>query len=152
MSYTVINDTCYLIGGAYAGNITNHAVCASLPTLIQQATARADPQSPTASISPPSAIWRELPNCPCYVSTAAQLGGCLLAIGGILPGSTGGSTLVHLYSLSTNSWVRVSNADIPEPRYYATATQLASGDIILVGGSVGDDELCNTMFVGSIKF
>ncbi len=141
MSYTIINDTCYIIGG-----VTNRAFCASLPSLIQQATAQADPHSP------PSAIWRELPNCPCYSSTAAGLGGCLLAIGGRLPGSADGSTLVYLYSPSTNSWVQVSNADIPEPRYYATATQLANGDIILVGGrDARFGELCNTVFVGSIE-
>ncbi len=152
MSHTIINDTCYLIGGATTGGITYQAFCASLLSLIQQATAQADPQSPTASSSPPSAIWRRLPNCPCHGSTAAGLGGCLLAIGGRLPGSTDGSTLVHLYSPSTNSWVRVSNADIPEPRYKATATQLANGDIILVGGQVRPNELCNTVFVGSIEF
>ncbi len=151
MSYTIINDTCYLIGGATTGGITYQAFCASLPSLIQQATAQADPQSPTASSSPPSAIWRQLPNCPCYGSTAAGLWGCLLAIAGQLPGSTDGSTLVHLYSPSTNSWVRVSNADIPEPRYWGTTTQLANGDIILMGGRVRHGELCNTVFVGSIE-
>ncbi len=152
MSHTIIDDTCYLIGGNIAVGLSNRAFFASLPSLIQQATAQADPQSPTASSSPPSAIWRELPNCPCHGSTAAGLGGCLLAIGGRLSASTDGSTLVHLYSPSTSSWVRVSNADIPEPRYTATAAQLANGDIILVGGQVRPGELCNTVFVGSIEF
>ncbi len=145
-SYTIINDTCYLIGGYNALGLSNQAFCASLPSLIQRAT---DPQSST---SPPSAIWREIPNCPCHHSTAAGLGGCLLAIGGQLPGSDNGSTLVHLYCPSINSWVRMPNADIPEPRYSATATQLANGDIILVGGRPNDDECCNTVFVGSIEF
>ncbi len=152
MSYTIINDTCYLIGGAAGLYLSKQAFCASLPSLIQQATAQADPQSPTASSSPPSAIWRELPNCPYYSSTAAGLGGCLLAIGGGLPGSADGSTLVHLYSPSTSSWVRMPNADIPETQYGATAIQLANGHIILMGGHIRRGELCNTVFVGSIEF
>ncbi len=154
ISYTIINDTCYFIGGVTTGGITNQSFCVSLPSLIQQATAQADPQSPTAYFSPPSAIWRELPDCPRCYSTAAGLGGCLLAIGGRVPGygSTDGSTPVYLYSPSTNSWERVSNADIPEPRYRATTMQLANGYIILVGGFIRGDDLSNTVFVGSIEF
>ncbi len=152
ISYAIVNDTCYLMGGMYKKRLSNRAFCAFLPSLIQRATGQVDPQFPTASqsASPPSSVWRELPDCPYNASAAVGVGGCLLAIGGEISGVV--STLVHLYSPSTNSWVRVSNADIPGPRFLAGATQLASGDIILIGGQVRHPEHCNTVFVGSIEF
>jgi len=44
---------------------------------------------------------------------------------------------VHLYSPSTNSWVRMSSGDLPLPRSYAAATQLQKGEVIFVGGLEG---------------
>ena len=44
---------------------------------------------------------------------------------------------VHLYSPSTNSWVKMSSGDLPLPRSYAAATQLQKGEVIFVGGLEG---------------
>ncbi len=146
MSYTIIDDTCYLIGGKSAVGASNRAFCASLPSLIQQTMAQTDPQSPTASSSPPSAIWRELTDCSLVQPTAASFRGCLLAIGGRRSGIA--SSQVYVYSSITNLWQPMPNAELPEPRYYATAIQLANGDIILMGGKVANDLYCTT-FIGS---
>ncbi len=146
MSHTIIDDTCYLIGGNTAVGLSNRAFCASLPSLIQQATAQTDPQSPTASSSPPSAIWRELTDCSLVQPTAASFRGCLLAIGGQWLSIA--SSQVYVYSHITNLWQPMPNAELPEPRCGATAIQLANGDIILVGGKVANDLYCTT-FIAS---
>jgi len=135
MSHAIINDTCYLIGGS-TGSASRHAYCISIPTLIETAVS-SDHQvetnnSPQASPSPPT--WQVLPDCPLRGSTAAELRGCLLAIGG-KDDSDSPSSAVHVYSPSTNSWVRMSSGDLAEPRYYAAATQLKTGEVIFVGGT-----------------
>ena len=155
MSFTIINDTCYFIGGAVSGSITRNVICACLPFLIQKATPHIPTDSPISTICaslpspiqsvmapgdthPPttsllSSIWKVLPDCPLYGSTAAELGGCLLAIGGkdatITP-----SPSVHLYLPSTKTWVRMTSADLPKPQLRGAAAKLASGETILVGG------------------
>ena len=148
MSHAIINDTCYLM----QGGITRSAYCTSLPSLIEAAVPlyhqKASSTIPQASPSPPT--WQALPHCPLRSSTAAELGGCLLAIGGY-DDKNSPSSAVHVYSPSTNSWVRISSGDLPVPRRFAAATQLKTGEVILVGGEEGTRNSTTTVFVASIE-
>ena len=128
--------TRYLIGGSKPGAPSRHVYCTSVSNLISRALPPDHPETsstPQASPSPPT--WQVLPECPLYYCTAAELGGCLLAIGG-KDGSESPSSAVHMYSPSTNSWVRISSGDLPVPRYFAAATQLEGGEVIFVGGEI----------------
>ena len=153
ISCAIINDTCYLIGGNKSGGIASrHAYCTSVSNLISRALPHDHPETsstPQASPSPPT--WQVLPECPLYCFTAAELGGCLLAIGGMDDSGTS-SSAVHMYSPSTNSWVRISSGDLPVARCYAAATQLEGGEVIFVGGGI---KLCSpptkTVFIVSIE-
>ena len=150
MSCAIVNDTCYLIGGT-TGYVSRHAYCTSVSNLITQ-TLPPDHQE-TSSIlqgshSPP--IWQVLPECPLSYSTAAELGGGLLAIGG-KDNSNSSSSAVHMYSPSTNSWLRISSGDLPVPRYFAAATQLKGGEVIFVGGSIKLSSPTKTVFIFSIE-
>ena len=147
MSTAVINDMCYVIGGAAQEGLDNVAACAPLPVLTRSAEGH---QAGTSQPSPSSAVWEVLPDCPRYGSTAAQLGGCVLALGGQEPGSTDGSTDVHLYSPSSNYWRRVTGAKLPIASYFATATTLPSGDIMLIGGVEKPGSRLNTVYIASI--
>ena len=136
MSCTIVNDTCYLIGGTKLSAASRHAYCTSVSNLISRALPPDHPETsstPQASPSPPT--WQVLPECPLYYSTAADLGGGLLAIGG-RDDSSSTSSAVHMYSPSTNSWVRISSGDLPVPRYSAAATQLEGGEVIFMGGDI----------------
>ena len=137
MSFAVVDGTFYLIGGTRSdGYGSRHAYCTSISNLISQALQPDHPETsstPQASPSPPT--WQVLPECPLYSSTAAELGGCLLAIGG-RDSSNSPSSAVHMYSPSTNSWVGISSGDLPVPQYFAAATQLEGGEVIFVGGAI----------------
>ena len=137
MSCTVVDGTFYLIGGGKSdGYASTQAYCTSVSNLISQALPPDHPETsstPQASPSPPT--WQVLPECPLPYSTAAELGGCLLAIGG-MDDSNSPSSAVHMYSPSTNSWVRISSGDLPVPRFTAAAAQLEGGEVIFVGGDI----------------
>ena len=150
MSCAIVNDTCYLIGGN-TGYVSTQAYCTSVSNLISQALPPDHPEtSSTPQASPSSPTCQVLPECPLYYSTAAELGGCFLAIGGV-DDSDSSSSAIHMYSPSTNSWVRISSGDLPVPRYYAAATQLEGGEVIFVGGYIKERSPTKTVFIVSIE-
>ena len=151
MSCAIVNDTCYLIGGGKPGAPSRHAYCTSLSNLISRALPPNYPEtSSTHQASPSPPTWQVLPECPLYYFTAAELGGCLLAIGG-KDDSGSPSSAVHMYSPSTNSWVRISSGDLPVPRWGAAATQLDGGEVIFVGGNIKLGSPTKTVFIVSIE-
>ena len=150
MSCVIVDGTFYLIGGNKSGAASRHAYCTSISNLISQALSPDHPQtSSTSQASPTPPTWHVLPECPLYYFTAAELGGCLLAIGGE-DDSDSPSSAVHMYSPSTNSWVRISSGDLPVPRYCAAATQLEGGEVIFVGGRTEKDSLTKTVYIGTM--
>ena len=125
--------------------------CTSVSNLISRALPPDHPETsstPQASPSPPT--WQVLPECPLSYLTAAELGGGLLAIGG-KDRSESTSSAVHMYSPSTNSWVRISSGDLPVPRQGAAATQLERGEVIFVGGNVKLNSPIKTVFIVSTE-
>ena len=137
MSVAVSDDTCYLIGGEDQEGLDRRACSAPLPLLMEGA-------------SQPSP-WEVLPNCPLYGSTGAELGGCVLALGGRKPcDSTDGSTGIYLYSRNSKSWRRTTAVNLPKALYYATSTTLAEDSIIVVGGKENPHNKFNTVFI--LKF
>jgi len=77
-----------------------------------------------------SARWQRLPDTPLGATTAIALSGSLLTVGG--RHDTTASTAIHLYHPETNTWTEVGN--LPTPRYYCSATVLASGELLVSGG------------------
>ena len=151
MSCAIVNDTCYLIGGTKSGGASRRAYCTSVSNLTSRALPPDHPETsstPQASPSPPT--WQVLPECPLDYPTAAELGGCLLAIGG-MDDSGSSSSAVHMYSPSTNSWVRISSGDLPVPRFRVAATQLEGGEVIFVGGEIKPNSPTKTVVIVSIE-
>ena len=152
MSCAIVDGTFYLIGGNRSdGYASRQAYCTSVSNLISRALPPDHPETsstPQASPSPPT--WQVLPECPLFYFTAAELGGCLLAIGG-RDDSNSPSSAVHMYSPSTNSWVRISSGDLPVTRYGATATQLEGGEVIFVGGIIERQSHAKTVFIVSTE-
>ena len=150
MSCAIVNDTRYLIGGT-TGYASRPAYCTSVSNLISRALPPDHPEtSSTPQASPSPLTWQVLPECLLDFPTAAELGGCLLAIGG-RDDICSPSSAVHMYSPSTNSWVRISSGDLPVPRYYAAATQLEGGEVIFVGGKIKYGSPTKTVFIVSIE-
>ena len=122
MSPAISNGRCYLIGGDCQEGVPNTAYSASLPILLASAFYP----------SPSSAVWEVLPNCPLYASTAAELGGCILVLGGTNQAMIS-STDVYLYSRKSQSW-RITAINLPIASFCATSATLAGDSIVVVGG------------------
>ena len=139
MSTAISNGRCYLIGGADQEGMDLRAYSAPLPLLIESAS----------QPSPSSAVWEVLPNCPLYGSTAAELGGCFLALGGKIQDVA--STDVYLYSRNSKSWRRTTAVNLPIASYYATSATLAGNSIVVVGGWENPESCLNTVFIATFE-
>jgi len=150
MSSTIIGDTCYLIGGVKSGGSASRQVyCTSITNLISPnylETGKTEQASPS-----PHSIWQALPECPLHYSTAAELRGCLVTIGGRTPGSAMSSTAVYRYSPRGKSWERLSSKSLPVERAAAAATKLEWGEIIFVGGEDRPRKPTNSVFISSLE-
>ena len=144
MASVTIADTWYLLGatGIDVKDPTT-VLYTPLTALIQRAA------SPTHQSVSPTSVWKTLTDTPLMRSTAASLSGNLLAVGG-RDDKIPASPAVHIFFPLTNSWVRITTADLPEPRYACTAVQLSSNRLLVVGGKDDQDKRTKTVFLGSI--
>ena len=140
MSTAISNGRCYLIGGDDQEGLTNRAYRAPLPLLIESAS----------QPSPSSAVWEVLPNCPLYGSTAAELGGCVLTLGGMTEADVV-FTDVYLYSRNSKSWRRTTAVNLPIASYSATSATLAGDSIVVVGGAEKPGSRLNTVFIARLE-
>ena len=144
MTSVTIADTWYQLGGVGTDMKRIHTVqYAPLTSLIQKAT------SPTHQSASPMSVWKTLPDTPLLGSAGASLSGSLLAVGG-RNDKTPSSPAVHIFLPLTNSWVRITTGDLPEPRYACTAVQLSSNRLLVVGGKDDQKKRTKTVFLGSI--
>jgi len=141
-SVTITDTWCQLGGAGNDYNLTPTVVYTPLTSLIQKAT------SPTHQSASPMSVWKTLPDTPLKGSAAASISGSLIAVGG--HAETSLSPTVHIFLSLTNSWVRVTTGDLPEPRYSCTAVQLSSNQLLVVGGKDDQDKRTKTIFLGSI--
>ena len=92
MQATIIHDICYLGGEGESKSI----MCASMPNLLRST----DQQSSAQQQSVWTKLPADLPN-ECYIITLTNIGGTLLALGGI---NITERDAIHAYSPSTKSW------------------------------------------------
>ena len=145
MTSVTIADTRYLLGGGGTDDKGLTTVLyAPLTALIQKAT------SPTLQPASHTSVWKTLPDTPLKNSAAVSPSGNLLALGGRDDNTA--FTAVYLFLPLTNSWVKATTGDLPEPRYVCTAVQLSSNRLLLVGGKDDQDKYTKTVFLGSITF
>ena len=123
-----IGNKCYLMGGFIEDDKSNKKVFSvCLDDLISRAVSQ--PVSATTTPSP----WHSLPDTPLYYSTALAFNGALLAIGG---GDYPGSSTIHMYQSSSNSWVKVGELRIE--RRTSGCIVLPSGEVLVAGGGQGN--------------
>ena len=132
MSLASIGNTCYALGGWRNDSEShlNQALYATVDDLVRNTA-------------------KTLPNTPIYRPAAAVLAGSILALGGCEL-STGGADMkeVHMYSLSTNSWIYISN--LPIPRSKNAVAVLSSTEVLIIGGSIGSVNV-NTIIKGTLS-
>ena len=150
LSPTIIGDTCHLIGGLKSkdgGSFgCKETITASLPAVISSVT-------PISSSLPPSRtqsrVWKMIHLCPLAGSAAVELDGQLVAVGGITRERVHAS--VHLYIPSSDSWLELADSDLPVPLYCPEATQLLTGQVIVVGGQDDREREIKDVFIGSLS-
>ena len=121
MSSVIINDTCYLLGGANQSNsVINNCWSAPIQSLVHKAVSR----------SASGSVWNHLPPTPLFTSTAACLSGSLVTVGG----KKNNTESSAVYGFLNNSWVRLSNGDLLSPRSACATAQLSPLEVIVIGG------------------
>ena len=146
LTSATVGDIAYLLGGVGADQSASKCCYSvSLDSLFNTAT------SPGASQSQHGSLWTAVSDTPLACSSAASLGGSLVAIGGKDSSTLSTSADVHFLA-SSGSWERVRGGDLPEPRHWSTAVCLPSGELMVVGGckQLGLSEDTCTLFVASI--
>ena len=119
--------------------ITNKQVFSTyLPALCQ-------PVSKSAATNT-LARWQRLADTPLKDTTAIALSDSLLTVGGRHDNTA--STAIHIYRPETNTWTKVGN--LPTPRYYCSATVLASGELLVSGGEDQPFEPTNRVDITTI--
>ena len=141
MTSAVIGDCCYLLGGFTDTELdrpTTHVFSASLSCLVQDAIGCRAGLSNGSLEEASGSIWSELVSSPRYASTAANLGNCLLTLGGSDEHLEHKSGALHVFSPLTNSWIRIE--DIPVSCFACAVAKLSGGDLLIIGGMGHDEE------------
>ena len=148
VSVATIGNTCYVVGGYRFPFRLNQAFHASVSDLLGNAVPSNHTPTDSGS-SDTQSSWKTLPNTPTYRPAAATLVGSLLTAGG------GESSIgeadrkeVYMYSLSTNSWIYIS--DLPAPLSRTTMVELSPTEVLVIGG-VNNGERVNTVYKGTIQ-
>jgi len=84
------------------------------------------------------------------VSAAASLSGNLLAVGG--HDNTTSFQAINIFLPLTNSWVRITTGDLPQPRNMCTAVQLSSNTMMVIGGYDNQNKRTKTVFIGTVTY
>ena len=129
MSYTIIQDTLYLLGG----HLGKSVLSMSLPALTQT--------------DKPPAQWHTLPNAELKFSTAVAVHGSLLAVGGRNKEKER-SSAIHMYDEEKNEWNKVE--DLPTEREDCTCCLLPSGKIFTAGGEEDKDGQTNRVDLATV--
>ena len=58
---------------------------------------------------------------------------------------------VHMYIPSSDSWLELADSDLPVPLYRSEATQLSTGQLIVVGGQADKERETKDVFIGSLS-
>ena len=141
MTSAVVGDSCYLLGGFTDTDLdrpTTHVFSASLSSLVHEATGSTRGHTLSNGSPANSSIWCELVSSPRYASTAANLGDCLLTLGGSDEHLEHKSGALHVLSPLTKSWIRIE--DIPVSCFACAAAKLPSGELLVIGGMGHDEE------------
>ena len=105
--------------------------------------------SPASQSGSDMSVWTTLPDIPLKRSAAASLSENLLAVGG-KDDENPAFPAFYIFLSLTNSWVRATTGELPEPRRSCTAVQLSSNQLLLVGGKDDQDKYTNTVSLVAI--
>ena len=139
MSSTIIHGSCYMLGGFDQHAFTDKVLCAQIADLLEP------PALATTSNPKNKSHWYHFRTVRYTCTAAANLGGCLLSIGGR-------AAKVYMYSQMKNTWSKLT--DLPKDGAYLgpAVAELPTGELLLIGGATSKLEPQSTVYKGIISY
>ena len=147
-SATLCGDQVYMLGGWVQNGQSKSVFTCSLVALLQSC----QPQSlgarlKTLSLASRPKVWHQLADTLVSLSTCASLHGRLLAVGGC--DSDGKkTTVIHMYSTTTNSWEVITR--VTTPRCRCLVAVLPHNELMVVGGFIAGGDKTDSVEIASI--
>ena len=142
-SLSIINDTCYILGG----NTTNYTMYATISSLLENA----EPVDSQYSMPQCPVTWDQLKEKhPLILNTAVEINGNLFVMGGspdIIMHH--GTRFISTYDFATDTWVECKGAELPVPLYRTTVLNLDNDEVISIGGQPKSQQFSAEVFIGS---
>ena len=130
-SCVMIGDTWFLVGG-----YENATMISARMSVISTSITAILERTKSLNSNDTASLWESLPNVHYYISAAATVSGCLLALGGYRQDSRSGilhpQASLHAYCPGSSSWVHVG--DLPSPRARCTTILLPTNELLIIGG------------------
>ena len=143
-SATLCGDQVYMLGGKGQDDKPSKSVfTCSLAALQPQSLGE---QLKTLSLASRPKVWHQLADIPVTLSRCASLQGRLLAVGGV-SSDHNGTTAIHMYNTTTNSWEIISH--MTTPRRQCLVVVLPQNELMVVGGFITGVET-NSVEIASI--
>lgn len=140
MSYTIIHGFCYMLGGFDQHAFTDKVIFISLTTLLDGTAVASKSRGHQ---------WHSLHNIRYTCAAAANVGGCLLAIGG---GRTFGNAKVCIYCQLKKAWVKLTDLMNVHAYVGPAVAELPNGELLVIGGATSNFEPQTTVYKGSISY
>ena len=91
--------------------------------------------------------WKEIANTPSHRASIVTMYDIIFAIGGLSNAHFDEYTpiqAIHIYSLSMNSWVYIS--DLPSPITYSATVSLSPTEFLIIGGIDENKKMLSTVY------
>jgi len=130
-----------MLGGFDQHAFTDKVIYTSLTSLLEA--------SAIISKSRGHSLWHSLHSVRYTCAAAANVGGCLLAIGG---GRTFGNAKVCMYCQFRKAWVKLT--DLMDVHAYIgpTVAELPNSEVLVIGGATSSFEPRGSVYKGSISY
>ena len=147
-SITVINDTCYTLGGAAK---TFDESCTTLYATVSSLLENAVPangQHSTAQVLP---TWDSLPDKHSLtLPSLVELDGKLATMGGSIdPARRCGTKFIAAYGFVTDTWVECKGAELPLPLYRPNLVKLENNQVLVIGGQARSQHFSSAVFLAT---
>lgn len=147
-SFTVkiINDTCYITGGAGSAEESSTTMHTSIPSLLDHA----EPAEVCYATLQRSSTWDRLRGKhPLIYTITAEIDGKLATMGGSPDLAVHcGTQFICVYDFATDVWVECKGAELPVPLYRSTVVDLGNKELICVGGQPKSQHFSAQVFLG----
>ena len=148
-SITIINDTCYTLGGVSTFNETSTTLYATVSSLLESAvpadSGYATPQFPLT--------WKRLPEKhPLTFPSLVELGGRLVTMGGSVdPTLRRGTKYITTYDSAAETWAECKGAELPLPLYRPNLVKLENDQVMLIGGQAKSQQFSSAVFIATYE-